>query len=159
MPQFKNLTQLDVYLKKLIKNSMEDVGKVVENKTREKIDEVVYQANTPSQYERTRELQNSLIHTQPKQFDNETVVEVKHDDAMFGWYEPNQHISVLSGDELPVEVLAEIVNDGKAGHIFGEGFWTKPRPYIEESLEEIKKDKLHIKAMKDSLKSKGIKVE
>ena len=159
MPTFKNLKQLEKYLQLVVKDSMEDVGREAEHKVRKKIDEMVYQNPTePSDYERTRELKNSLVHTQPKQNGNEITVEIKHEDSLIGYYEPNQHMSVVDGSELPVDALAEIVHYGKSGKIFGEGYWTKPRPYMETAKEEIIEEKLHVKALKNSLKKKGLDV-
>ena len=162
MPVFDNLKQLEVYLLKAITDSMEDVGKAVEQKTREVIEREVYQNPTDSglaEYERTRELKNSLIHTTPKKNNNEVTTEIKHDESNFGHYAPNQHMSVVDGRELPIDALAEIVNFGKSGKIFGEGYWTKPRPYIEITKEEVEKEKLHVKAMKESLIKKGFDVK
>lgn len=160
MPSFTNLTQLEVFLKKTIKDSMEDVGKAVEYKVREKIDEVVYNSPaTPDTYNRTYELKNSLIHEQPKQSGNETTVVIKHEDNLLGHYAPNQHQSVVDGSPLSVESLAEIVMQGKSGHIFGQGYWTEPRPYMDIAKEEILAENLHVTTLKSSLRSKGIMAE
>lgn len=151
--------QVEVYLKKAIRDGMEDVGKAVEYKTREKINDVVYSnPTTPDIYIRTRELENSLIHSQPTQIGNETSVEIKHEDALLGHYAPNQHMSVVNGDLLPVEALAEIVNYGKAGHIFGTGYFTEPRPYFDEARQEVLDENLHVNTLKESLISKGFTV-
>lgn len=150
---------MEAYLRKAVKDSMEDVGKAVEYKVREKINDVVYSnPTTPDIYIRTRELENSLTHSQPTQIGNETSVEIKHEDALLGHYSPNQHMSVVNGDPLSVEALAEIVNYGKAGHIFGTGYFTEPRPYFDEAKQEILDEKLHVKTLKDSLISKGFTV-
>ena len=160
MPEFRSIADLNRYLIKVLKDSMEDVGRAVEHKVREKIEEEVYQnPTTPSMYERTGELKNSLIHTQPKQIGNEIVTEIKHDDNLIGHYEPNQHMSVVDGRDMSVESLAEIVNFGKAGHIFGTGYWTEPRPYIEDARQEVIDENLHYNTLKKSLQSKGLKVE
>ena len=160
MQTFNNLKQLEKYLLKVVTDSMEDVGSVGEKVSREEMEEKVY--NNPSQpamYDRTRELQNSLIHTQPVKNGNEVTVEIRHEDDLIGHYAPNQHMSVIDGRELPVDALAEIVNYGKSGHIFGEGYWTEPRPYMDSARERIENEKLHVKAMKESLRNKGLKVE
>jgi len=158
MPTFSNLSQLGKYLQKVVRDSMEDVGVAVEDKVREKIEEVVYNNPAqPNEYIRTHELATSLIHTQPKQTGNEITVEVKHEDDLIGHYAPNQHMSVVDGSELSVESLAEIVNYGLAGDIFGQGYWTESRSYFSDAEKEVLDSKLHLKAMKDSLHSKGIK--
>lgn len=156
---FQSLSALEVYLTKMIKDSMEDVGKKCEVVVREKIEEEVYQNPVnPSTYERTRELKNSLIHTSPVQNGSEIITEIKHETDLIGSYSPNQHMSVQTGEPF-IEPLAEVVNYGKAGHIFGEGYWTEPRPYMDDAREEIKQDKLHVQSLKESLRNKGIQVE
>src|SRR5665647_2793381 len=140
MPTFSNLSQLGKYLQKVVRDSMEDVGVAVEDKVREKIEEVVYNNPAqPNEYIRTHELATSLIHTQPKQTGNEITVEVKHEDDLIGHYAPNQHMSVVDGSELSVESLAEIVNYGLAGDIFGQGYWTESRScllYTSDAADE-----------------------
>lgn len=157
MPSFSNLAQLEKYLQKVVRDSMEDVGVAVEDKVREKIEDEVYQNPTQTaQYKRTHELANSLTHSQPKQTGNEITVEVKHEDDLIGHYAPNQHMSVVDGSKLSVESLAEIVNYGLSGDIFGQGYWTESRSYFSDAEKEVLDSKLHVKAMKDSLHSKGI---
>jgi hypothetical protein len=160
MPEINSMSDLKKYLAKIVIDSMEDVGDVIENKLKDVIEQEVYHNPTnPEVYERTRELETSIIHTPPTQNRNEIITEVKHDDSLFGHYAPNQHVSVVDESELPVNAIAEIVNYGKAGHIFGTGYWTEPRPYMDTAKEEIIDEKLHVRALKNSLESKGIKTE
>jgi hypothetical protein len=74
-----------------------------------------------------------------------------------GSYAPNQHMSVVY-DTPFIESLAEIVNYGKAGHIFGTGYWTKPRPYMDDAKKDLKGG-LVKKYMKDALNKHGLNVK
>ncbi len=155
MPDFKDLKSLEAYLKKAIVDSMEDVGKSAEYHVREQIEEKVYQnPTTPQDYERTRELKNSLVHTYPKVNNNEIITEIKHETNLMGSYVPNQHMSVVY-DTPFIESLAEIVNYGKAGHIFGTGYWTEPRPYMDDAKKDLKGG-LVKKYMKNALNKRGL---
>jgi hypothetical protein len=158
MSDFRNLKSLEMYLKKVIVDSMDDVGKSAEYHVRDKIEEEVYRNPiTPQVYERTRELKNSLVHTHPIVNNNEIITEIKHETDLIGNYEPNQHMSVVTGEPF-IEPLAEIVNYGKAGHIFGTGYWTEPRPYINDSKKDLENGLIK-KYFKDALSKKGIKIQ
>lgn len=160
MPTFSSVKQLETYLKKIIQDGMEDVGKDVEYVVRDNLEKEVYQNPTkPDMYKRTGELMNTLTH-KTKKVASGTEVEVKHDESMnYGNYSPNQHMSVVSGEDLPLDALVEIVNEGKAGKIFGEGAWTKKRSYFRDSQKQVEKKKIPVKSLKKSLKSKGLNVK
>lgn len=158
MPTFSSIKQLETYLKKAIQDSMEDVGRDVEQVVRDNLEKEVYQPFEPEEYIRTRELMNSLTH-KTKKNGNEATVEVKNDEDMFyDNYAPNQHMNVTNGNDLPLDALVDIVNNGKAGRIFGEGAWTKPRPFMTDSQKDVEKKKIHVKGLKKSLKNKGLNV-
>lgn len=159
MPTFSSVKQLETYLKKMIQDGMEDVGKDVEYVVRENLEKEVYQNPTqPDMYKRTRELKNTLTHVNKKN-GNETTTEIKHDESLFyDNYAPNQHMNVTNGNDLPLDALVEIVNDGKAGRIFQTGYWTENRPYFHDSEKQVEKKKIPVKSLKKSLKSKGLNV-
>lgn len=147
-------------MKKLLKDSMEEVGVKVEKVLRDRIDEDVYSAynNPDMSYERTRELKNSVTHTHPKEEDGQIVVKVGHDTSLINPYSPNQHMSVEDGSDVS-NYLPQWINDGTIGNIFGEGVWTKPRPYMDNTKEEIKNNNILEKELKKGLKKRGVNIE
>jgi hypothetical protein len=158
--EFKNLSDLNKYLMNKIAKSMYEVGEHAEQTVKEQIDIDVY-SYQPSEYERTFELRDSVIHTEPEIINDLVSVEVKHDtDLIHPNKEKYQHYS--AGKWEPKEYnryVAQTVHDGTSGHLFGEGFWTEPRPYMDHAKDKIKNSKLYINILKDNLRKQGLYVD
>lgn len=45
------------------------------------------------------------------------------------------HGSLFYKDEDIREYLSEIINEGKSGPLFGNGFWRQPRPFWDEAMK------------------------
>lgn len=158
MPNFRNLKDLERYMKKILKDSMEDAGREIEHTLRDQIDEDVYNSYDPKEYERTRELKNSVMHTQPKEINGQIFVEIGHDyNQIYSNPEKYQHASVW-GDDVS-EYLPKWINDGTIGLAFGKGAWTEPRPYMDNTKEKIKDKGLFERELKVALEKRGIKTD
>ena len=64
------------------------------------------------------------------------------------------HGSKFYKDQDVRSFLAEIINEGKAGSIFGYGYWTNPRPFWDVAME-IMKDGTVDKWIKSEFKKRG----
>lgn len=159
--QFKSLKELEKYLQKQMIKAMNDVGEHVKNEVKSQIDEDVY-SHTPSQYERTYELRESVVNQKAVISDDKVQVIIKHDNDLIHPYpELYQHYSAKP-DYTPddySEYVAETVHDGTSGKYFGEGFWTKPRPYMDNTVEKLKSTNSHVEEFKKSLKKQGLDVK
>ena len=157
MPTFRNFKEYEKHINKLLKDSMEEVGAEVEKVLRDRIEKDVYSVYDPKEYERTRELKNSVMHTQAKDVGGNVVVEVGHDTDMIRAYEPNQHMSI-DGQDVS-EYLPRWINDGTIGNAYGLGKWTDARPYMDNTKEQIKNDNILENELKKSLRKRGVNVK
>lgn len=156
MADFNNIDELMAFLEKEVNDSMKDVGKAVQKVVKDHVDLDVYAVAQPAKYERTEQLRDSVTYTV-----DGTDVLIHHDDSMIESIPDNQHHSVVEGYEPQdsSEYVANIVEEGSSGHIFGEGYWTEPRPFWKNAEDEVESTGLDAKILKDSLKTKGFNVE
>ena len=140
MASVKTWGQLEKALQQARDKALKGTGGKTKDLVKDKIDKDVYMAGNPIKYERTYELRESV---QPSKVESKgSIAEVKigHDESLIGSYSPNQHYSIVDGSSS-VHSIAEIVHDGKSSHILGTGFWTKPRPYMDNAKKEMKDGK------------------
>lgn len=125
---------------------------------KDRVDKDVYEVGSPTIYERTYQLRERLDVTKFESKGNVAEATIGHDTSkMTSVSDLGQHASLIDGSSS-VESIAEIVNDGKAGHILGTGFWTEKRSYMSNA-EEIMKDGKYRDFMVEELKKQGYKVE
>ena len=151
MPIFTNTTQLLNYFKLQLTASLKETGEYVESKVKEQIDQDVY-SYTPSQYDRTGDLKSSVINREPINTGDTVSVSVEHDTSLIYY-----HISQVDGMDVS-PYIPYYVNDG-AGPLFGEGFWTQKRDYINHARDSLRSTGSHIEVLRRSLKSKGINTQ
>ncbi len=137
--------------------ALKGAGNKTVDVVKDRVDKDVYAVGSPTVYERTYELRESLVADDFKASGNTAEITIKHDTSQIHSTAPNQHYSVVDGSSS-VESIAEIVHDGKSGHIFGTGFWTSKRSYMDNAVE-IMKDGKYRDFMKEELKKQGYKVE
>jgi hypothetical protein len=154
MPQFNNLNELNTWLSQQIAQSMNDVGEMVVEKVKEHIESDVYSFD-PKVYQRTNELKESIVHSTPIVNGDTVEVSIYPDAQLIHPSPPNQHQSVISGDDYSPYV-AITVEEGTSGKLFGEGYWTEPRPFMENTVAELEGSGLFADALKISLNKKGI---
>lgn len=160
MATFKNLKDLEKYLKEKIDNSLEkEVASMVKAVQTDHIVDDVYMAynkvgggrQEPYVYER-RYFQGGLI-------DRENMVSEVADGVL-----TVTNIAEANPDynKSPVENLAGLIEYGHENG-YGQYDYTRnrdgtewqymqPRPFIENTRDDIAKNKLHVKALKEALK-------
>ena len=155
MPDFRNLNELSEYMKKkVLPTAIKKVGNTVKDKLKDRIDKDVY-SFSPSQYERTYQLRESVVVKSSEIKKDEITVEIGHDYDLINAIPPNKHVSVA--DQSDVSYWTGYwINFGQVGGIFGQGFWTKPRPYMDNTKKEIKKENTLKKELKKNLKKMNI---
>lgn len=157
MATVKTWKELEKALMRARDKALEGTGEKAKELVKDRIDKDVYSAGTPSVYERTYELRESVQPSKVKSTGNIAELEIGHDTSLIGSYEPNQHYSVVDGSSS-VDSIALIVHDGRSGKIFGNGYWTEERPYMSNAKEEMEDGKYR-EFMKEELKKQGYKVE
>lgn len=154
---FKSLAEIESYFNtniapKVMKKASEEPKQML----KDNVDKNVYNY-TPSTYERTFELRDSIIATEPQNVNNKTTVEIKHDENKIHPYSPNQHMSVITGEDIST-YLPQWINDGTIGHIFGQGVWTEPRPYMDDTVRQMEQENTFENEVKKSLQKQGIQL-
>jgi len=148
MPVFNNTNELLKYLQLQIAASLKETGEYVENKVKEQIDQDVY-SYTPSRYQRTGDLKESVVCREPINTGNKTSIVIEHDTHLI-----NDHVSQADGMDVS-PYIPYYVNEG-AGPLFGEGFWTQKRQYIDHAISDLRSTGSHVEVLRRSLKNKGI---
>ncbi len=93
---------------------------------------------TPSYYERTGDLKNSVVSREPISTGNTISVSVEHDKNLI-----HDHISESTGADVSA-YIPYYVNEG-AGSLFGEGFWTQKRDYMDHARDTLLSTGSHVK--------------
>ena len=148
MPVFQTTNQLLSYLKLQLAASLKETGEYVEAEVKKQIDQDVY-SYTPSRYERSGDLKNSVVSSEPINTGNTVSVSIEHDTNLI-----HNHISQADGMDVS-PYIPYYVNEG-AGPLFGDGFWTQKRNYLEHTIISLRSKGSHVEVLRRSLKNKGI---
>ena len=154
MKGIKTYSDLEVALTRIIAKAMPGVGDKTAELVKNRIDQDVYSVGTPSVYERTYELRESVEAGKITVSKSTVETEIGHNTTEIGAYEPNQHYSVVDGSHS-TDSISEIINNGESGKIYGEGYWTKKRGYMDNAQEEMENGKYR-EFMIEELKKQGI---
>lgn len=76
---FSNYTQIEKYMEKLIKETLDEISDIVKQKLYDLVEDRLYDAYSPSNYERTKELINAISKTQVAKTYGSHVVEIFYD--------------------------------------------------------------------------------
>ena len=146
MATVKNMKQLEALIMKQVQDSLiTDVSKKVIQVAQEHVVEDVYDAYTPKEYKRTGKLATSFvanetasgIEIENNRYENgrniAEIIEYGHEDSAYGYEYP-------------------------AYYPGGQNF-IQPRPFIENTRDEIRARNLHVEELKKSLNKKGIKTK
>lgn len=124
------------------------VDKILEE-NRKQVQQTVYDGYQPSVYQRTNELLESW----------KAEAKAHGTSSVFGSFEYDESkisaTSVLTGKAVPY--LADIVYNGLAGHIFGEGPWTKKRDAWNALEKVVGANKIR-QWMKEGMATAGLSV-
>lgn len=140
MASVKTWGQLEKALQQARDKALKGTGEKTKELVKDRIDKDVYAAGSPTTYERTYELRESVQPSKVESKGSTAEVKIGHDEGLIGSYSPNQHYSIVDGSSS-VHSIAEIVHDGKSSHILGTGYWTKKRPYMDNAKKEMKDGK------------------
>ena len=140
MANVKSYKDLEIALTRALAKAMPKVGDKTAELVKDRIDKDVYATGSPTVYERTYELRDSVEAGKITVGKSTVETEIGHNPTEIGSYEPNQHYSIVDGSHSS-DSIAEIVHDGKSSHILGTGFWTKKRPYMDNAKKEMKDGK------------------
>lgn len=134
-----NTESLRQFLMPKIKIITETILDGIASWNRREISRKVYDAGTPSLYERTYNGSTDWEHDpedgsfmsawsgEVEQTErNEMTADFEYDPTKLIAEQIGVHTSALDDSDIR-EYLAEIIYEGLAGHIFGEGFWTQKR--------------------------------
>jgi len=155
-----NLKDLRKILEKKIEDSLEkEVTNTIRDVMLENIEETVYDTYEPFQYDRRHEKEGL---SDPSNIGG---VIVNGELQVFNATAGNSYISNngnYSISQNTGQYLAPIIEYGQ-GYDFssenGDKGYEKPRPFVENTREELKQTKEHVKALKRGLKNRGINVE
>jgi hypothetical protein len=143
--EFKNLNELNKYLKREIENSLrQDVAPKVIEVGKEHVQSDVYDVYAPKEYERTGKLKESF---KQKNIPNGVEIENKRKDK--GRYIP--------------EIIEEGHDNSTQGYEYAIHYpngdnYIQARPFIKNTANDVENRNLHTDELKKSLQNKGIDV-
>jgi len=157
MPTFDNFKQLKKYFEESIKESInEDVKKEIITTIREHIEKDVNSVYDPTVYDRENYLEKSLV-GETNKTQGGINLEVSHDESEM------YYNSVVTGSSIDGNAVASWIEKGEIYPLWGytskdgESFtYLEPRPYMKNSIKELKDEKVISHVLKKSLKEKGI---
>lgn len=139
LAEYRDLNALFNYLQKQINNTMENqVAEEVVNVVKGHVESDVYEAYQPKSYQREYQLLNNVKST----LINNGTIEI-NDIRMDGEKNVTQIVEYGSGYTW----------HGNLDETIG------PRPFIENSIDDLSMNKQHVEALKKALISKGLQVE
>lgn len=121
---------------KALKRTSDDV---VEH-TKDRINTDVYAAGNPSKigYERSYQLRDSVFAEDIRHRGSLAEITVRHDwESMRYDIHANRYYSHTWNPTVYTQYVAETVHDGTSGIRFGVGFWTRPRPYMDNTKSDL----------------------
>lgn len=154
MPVCKNIAELQAYLQKKIDEAlMDDVAVGVKEKMQENIDENVYRRYTPTTYVRRNEL--GSLENIKAELESRGVLSVKNIAA------PSPSVLKVPYKNYGGTSFARWVNDGLVPNIFNDKHyvWEDPAYFMEDTQQDLKKNKTIKNKMIIGLTKRGLKVK
>lgn len=124
------------------------VDKIMET-NEEVVESVVYSAYSPTMYDRTGELKTAWLAEANSRGSSGVTGSFEYDPSQISAY------SALTGESVPY--LADIVFNGLAGHLFGEGPWTASRDAWNALLKAIGNNQIY-RWMAEGMAAAGLSV-
>lgn len=154
MKQFNNFKQLEVYLEKQVKIALDECAEQTLEKLKFHVENRLYDAWTPKQYERTMELLNCISKTSVAKVYGSYVCKIFYDTIKIHPYIRdgvwNSHSDIYG--ENTSEYIPLWIEYGVDGSLYDrEGIYA-----IEDTFEWISRE--YNRMFKDSLKYKGISI-
>ena len=156
MARIQNENQLQSAIAQALQPVINKVLEKILAENKDLIDEGIYNANTPSVYERTEEFreawstEDSTInnnHVSGKFFYDPDKMSVDPDMFQHGsnYYQPND----------VREFLANLIYEGRSGPFFGEGYWTRKKELWKLLMNRLGKRRI-LSYVEEALKEEGI---
>lgn len=150
---FTSFKDLEGFIKKQVKKSLEsDVAEVIKDEIQSSISDKIYLPYKPKKYER-REYTGGGLGDK-----NTMTVELVGDDTIkiIPEAERNTNYDFTGVGYDTSKSLAENIIGGYGNRDY---IWNQPRDFIEEAKNNLKQNKNHIEALKDSLEKYGITIK
>lgn len=124
-----------------------------------KIEDLVYEAYNPTWYERTYDFERSFVKEETVINHNEVVGEYGFEpDMMSSYPELFEHGSPYGVPEDARNIMADIIFEGAAGSLFGDGPWRRKRNAWNRIVYMLGRKNLDV-WMKQGFKRAGLQVE
>lgn len=137
MPEFNSIAELEIYLNQMTKEAMNNGNAVKETVIQageRHVQSDVYDVYSPHVYQRTGELKKDWVS------------------------EPTaEGIAIYNNREDQGKDIAKIVDTGQ-GYTFSFEYSGKPRPFIENTVQELQNSSELTTALKEDLRAKGLDV-
>jgi len=159
---------LNAALTNIVAEALKEVGEKVAAQMKLRINKDVYSANSPTKYERTNQLMDSVTTSDVETNQGESEVKISHDTDKIH-YNPSkfQHGSPptmkrwgktidIKGSGDISEWIPEIIAFNKSGNLFGSGWWQNRDNYYLNTLEDLKSQGLLSKWFRVALRKRGI---
>jgi len=151
--------QWDELILSMIRESLVELGEMIEHKVRDNIDNHVY-VGEPEVYDRTYEFIDSWDSVDVSKGRNAEVL--IRSDKNFMHSEPNSftHGSYYwrKGSDIR-EILPEILAFNLSGDLFGDGWWRRRTSYFDATLKELQANGWLSKTFKQLLRKRGLTVK
>jgi hypothetical protein len=143
MPQFNSIKQLEAYINKLAKETLQNddtVKNAVVDVMQQHVQTDVYDAYpNPKVYVRTGLLGSEESFQRENTGEGIAIYNTRQDGDVY---------------------IPEVIETGEGYSFRGYGYdYEKPRPFIENSRQDLRKNGQHVDALKKALKSKGLSIE
>ena len=142
-------------MERINKSLLDDVAPMVEKTMLEHIENDVYRAYSPSSYMRRGEKDKGLL-------DPENIITTPEHDGCISISNQTLGREFYFYEREPVrsdnadKPIAEIIETGEGYDYWDNAF---PRPFMKNTVDEIKTEKKHIEKLKDGLKKLGLEVK
>jgi hypothetical protein len=152
---FKSISELNAYLQQKINETLlTDVSEVVKDELESSVSDEVYGAGEPKQYIR-RDLKNGSLgdkNTMNSELISSGLLEVSPD-ADF-----NHPFASTHGGYGAVDLDKSLTENIEYGYGSKTHWYDIPRPFIQESRDNLKQSQAHVECMKDGLRARGLDV-
>ena len=144
MPKFKNLKSALDYIEKVKADGMKELGECVEDIMKEEIQEQVYDAYNPKEYQRTNQFINSV-----------GITDISDDKVEISWRDNGDWYSVIKRDRGEEPDHMYVIHGHEMGRVWGREHL--PTTLVETSTERAEREVPE--ELIKYLRSKGIKAK
>lgn len=154
-----DLQKMMKYVKEIAKESLVDTSKEVVDIVKEEIDKAVYSI-PEGEYARTYDLRESMESFPLKDNGDTFEINIMHNTTKIRSIPSDFiHGSLYWSPRDFSPFVARVVHDGLSGGLFGIDdnlHWRQPKPYMDNAVNRLNKNKEHVKSMKRNLNKRGI---